>query len=702
MVMAKNKLEDLNEVFTNRLFRIPDYQRGYAWEAKKQLKDFWDDLVNMPEGKTHYTGMLSIKAVTKDEWQTWNNEAWLIEGKRYTPFYVVDGQQRLTTFVIFIQSLVNLIRQLPDNRDKKNDEIDVGAFSLEEVTEKYIVESKRKDIIKAFKFGYAVDNPSFLFLRHKIFGEPFAGSINETFYTLNLENAKIFFDNNLQDYFNDYGLNGLIKLFDKATHRMMFNIYEIDDDFDVFVAFETMNNRGKKLSNLELLKSRLIYLTTLFENEQIDDDERIEVQRVINDAWKEVYYQLGRNKQYPLSDDELLRAHWILRYPFSSKLGEDYASFLLNKKFTTKNVYKIVKNDMENLYETEIISDQEIIDEDNGQNEEVEVKSDSLTPQYLKNYADSLKESSKFWYISNFPYESKEVSDQEKLWLDRLNRVGIAYFRPLVVASFMVEGSNEEDRLKLFQEIERFIFIAFRISGAYATYNQNQINRMVRFVYNGEMKINEVTKDIRSRIENWVHPSQNFNYNPFKQKLQRFFQDGGGYFYWGSLRYFLFEFEKEMVLQKGNPQKAIDYFVKGEKDKVSIEHILPQKPDNDYWTNQLKGYSEEEIVFLSGSLGNLLPLSMSVNSSLQNDSFPDKKNNKYSSKEVLIRRGYSDGSHSEVEVSKCEDWNAECILNRGLNLLRFMERRWDIHFQNEEAMKDLLFLDFVANRIKND
>ena len=46
----------------------------------------------------------------------------------------------------------------------------------------------------------------------------------------------------------------------------MFNIHEIADDYDVFVAFETMNNRGKKLTNLELLKNRLIYLTTLYED----------------------------------------------------------------------------------------------------------------------------------------------------------------------------------------------------------------------------------------------------------------------------------------------------------------------------------------------------------------------------------------------------------------------------------------------------
>ena len=48
----------------------------------------------------------------------------------------------------------------------------------------------------------------------------------------------------------------------------MFNLHEIEDDYDVFVAFETMNNRGKRLTNLEL--NRLIYLTTLFDESQLD------------------------------------------------------------------------------------------------------------------------------------------------------------------------------------------------------------------------------------------------------------------------------------------------------------------------------------------------------------------------------------------------------------------------------------------------
>ena len=35
--------------------------------------------------------------------------------------------------------------------------------------------------------------------------------------------------------------------------------YVINSKLDIFVTFETMNNRGKNLSQLELLKNRLIY-----------------------------------------------------------------------------------------------------------------------------------------------------------------------------------------------------------------------------------------------------------------------------------------------------------------------------------------------------------------------------------------------------------------------------------------------------------
>lgn len=90
-----NELKSLSEIFNESIFRIPDYQRGYAW-LTDQLVDFWEDLVNLPQGKNHYTGLLSIKRV--NDWSTsYKDEEWLLN-KGYKLFHIVDGQQRLTTF----------------------------------------------------------------------------------------------------------------------------------------------------------------------------------------------------------------------------------------------------------------------------------------------------------------------------------------------------------------------------------------------------------------------------------------------------------------------------------------------------------------------------------------------------------------------------------------------------------------------------
>ena len=53
------QLRSLNEIFENRLIRIPDYQRGYAWR-KQQLKDFWEDLTLLEADRVHYTGVITL------------------------------------------------------------------------------------------------------------------------------------------------------------------------------------------------------------------------------------------------------------------------------------------------------------------------------------------------------------------------------------------------------------------------------------------------------------------------------------------------------------------------------------------------------------------------------------------------------------------------------------------------------------------
>ncbi|PLR95753.1 DUF262 domain-containing protein [Bacillus sp. T33-2] len=691
-----NELESLKSIFKDRLFRIPDYQRGYAWTTR-QLTDFWEDVVNLPPERFHYTGLLSLKEAGKKEWKQWDDERWLIEDRGFKPFFIVDGQQRLTTFVIFIQEIVNLVQTLPENEGKRDEEIYVGTFNLRQIQEEYLVVPKPPQfIIHTYKFGYETDNPSFEYLKHNIFGAPNGGSIEETFYTLNLENAKRFFKENLLNAYRKNGISEIESLFKKTTQNLMFNLHEIQDDFDVFVAFETMNNRGKKLSNLELLKNRLIYLTTLYEVDELEDDDRSVLRRKINDAWKQVYHHLGRNKSKPLNDDDYLTAHWIMYFQYTRQKGDDYIRFLLDEKFTPQNVFLKTEVKAETVEEVREVSDSGEGEESESPDvEEVQIKRARLSPKEIEEYVGSLKSAAKYWYSSFNPFNNLDLTSEEALWLDRLNRIGIAYFRPLVTVSFITPGVTSFQRVKLFKEIERFIFVAFRLGRAFSTYRNSEFYRATRQLYVGKITIEKVCELLNERVEEWLAAGTEFDYQPFKTYVQRLYKNGQGFYGWNGLRYFLYEYEVEKVNQAGNPKIDWTYFVKSEKDKISIEHIYPQTPTDPYWNQQFSAFDEEQKNILTGSLGNLIPLSMSINASLQNDSFSEKKKDKFNSQGIKVRRGYNDGSHSEIEVAGYQDWNPDSILDRGLKLVDFMERRWNIKFEDSECKKDFLFLDFM-------
>ena len=291
----KTQLFSLSKIFTERLLRIPDYQRGYAW-TEKQLKEFWNDLQQLDEGKNHYTGVLTLEEVPEISLRKWDDDQWIIKSKNYAPFYVVDGQQRLTTSIVLVQAIAEKI--LPGEK--------LNYTTADEIRKKFIYESKDEGISRSYIFGYEKDNPSYEFLKTQVFMEKSDNAFpaQETIYTHNLLFAKDFFHQKLANV----DLSVLEGLYRKLTQQFLFNIYSISDDVDVFVAFETMNNRGKPLSHLELLKNRLIYLSTKLEE---DENEKGKLRHCINETWKMVYHYLGKNKENPLDDDLFLRHHFI-------------------------------------------------------------------------------------------------------------------------------------------------------------------------------------------------------------------------------------------------------------------------------------------------------------------------------------------------------------------------------------------------------
>lgn len=678
-------LQSLSELYQNKLFRIPDYQRGYAWK-QDQLVDFWDDILNLQEDRYHYTGLLSLKAVAKSESKAWSNDKWLLDSG-YKAYHVVDGQQRLTTFSILVNEIVSFVEGLECNEGKSDEEIVLCYQTLKAIRSKYISQKRPpQNLITTYLFGYEVDNPSADYLTYKIFDEPFSGAVNETYYTQNLKYAKEFFLDCLEKLYAAEGIDGIEAVFRRITLQLMFNIHEIEDDYDVFVAFETMNNRGKKLTNLELLKNRLIYLTTLYDTDKLDSMDKAELRKQINDAWKEVYYQLGRNQNSPLSDDEFLRAHWIIYFQYSRKKGDDYIKFLLNK-FSAKNIFDkqivAIEEEVSETIETDIEEDDDVPQPTEPETVMIISK---LEPGEIAAYVNSLKSVAKYWFFTFFP-ELSDLTHEEKVWIERLNRVGVGYFRPLVAASLTADANaTPEERIEFFRAVERFIFLSFRMAAFQSSYKSSDYYRKTREVYTGELALSEVTASL---LETSTY-DMDYAIKNFMTRIDKRFSNGDGFYGWRDLRYLLFEYEYKKAEETGIEKLGWTPFTKVEKDKVTIEHILPQTPTKWYWKNQFRQYTDAEIKILSGTLGNLLPLSQSVNSALQNDSFADKKSSK-----SIGRRGYEDGSHSEIEVSRQADWDAQRILKRGMKLLKFIETRWDIKFKDESQMLDLLHISFV-------
>lgn len=523
--MNDSKLYSLSEIFSNRIFRIPDFQRGYSWE-ERQLDDFWEDIQNLHPNKIHYIGLLTVEPISNSDIQNvekWKDDLWLLK-KGMTAYYVIDGQQRLTTLIILLNEILRTFSE--------DEGINFGSKS--EWTERFLYRSFNQ-IYKSFVFGYEKDNPSDEFFKTRILEQESSESDKypETLYTANLMFAKEYFAEKLKKLSKEQKE----EIFDKAVNKLKFNYYEIDDSFDVYVTFETMNNRGKDLSHLELLKNRLIYLSTLLHE---CDETKSRLRKDINETWKTIYEYLGKNKENPLDDDVFLFNHWIMYYTYDRSQSDVYADFLLKRKFTAKNVLNGI-----------------------------------LTFNDIKDYIDSLAKCVKKWYFI-YNIEQSDYSERIKEHIQKLVRVGMGAFPPMIMAVLTKE--NQEDYIWDFLDAcERFNFLVFAISHRSSNTQNSNIYRMTREYYIGDTDIVTITAKIDfltdGEDENYYRGW--FDLERFKNHIKELFlkNEKDGFYSWNGLRYFLYEYELFLQNNANTKVRWEDFSKRSKED--TIEHIFP-------------------------------------------------------------------------------------------------------------------------------
>ncbi len=588
----------LRDIFDNKIFRIPDYQRGYAWQ-KEQLEDLWRDILNLLNNdRTHYMGMIGVEAVSKEKYKLWNGIDLKIHTEhRFSFFHIVDGQQRFLTLAILLQTII----------EQFSDEQKIFADSKSEIIKKYLYrEDKETEFL--YLLGYETDDPSYNFLIKNIFNHKIKDKLINTAYTKNITNAKEYFKKQIKnlnkfkidketllefstlvsdqnfieksqriiDYstykkefrneselfaelnklkIDDYkiklykkeiidifSIDKLSKIFDIVTTRLIFNFNEFKE-MEISMIFETMNKRGKPLSNLEMLKNRLIYLSSISD---INEEQKIDLRNKISKTWKTIYYYIGRNEKKSLDDDVFLRYHWIMYERFDRSEAKYYENDIFRKKFVVPKL-----------------------------------QSGELTPRHIIKYKNSIEDTIKEWFKINFPYH--EYSDEIGLdneiafWLNKFTIIGYRQFAPIMLTAMLQYSEkriSKEQLIIFLKAIDSFIFLLYFVSGRRSNTGTSHFfgdaNKL--FIAKDGVNIDSVIEDLN---EIWTYGKRGdgsdgyididyfFRYiNDLFDRIPPKGQFKGYYDWWGSsqtgIKYLLYEYEISLLENK-NLDKKIGY-----------------------------------------------------------------------------------------------------------------------------------------------
>ena len=226
---------NIRALFTNSLFKIPDYQRPYSWEDQ-QVEQLWEDIQDSysNENKNYFLGSV----ITVKQKGTERED-------------IVDGQQRLTTFMILFCVLRDTYPNVNDNINTEEDEIAITIKSLQ----KFIKDSE--DRVKIILKTHASDQNDFRkFLDGKIdpnLKKPSKKDIKNNVKDRFLNTAYIF-----QEKLKKIGKEEAGKLLNYIGHNIKIIKIKCGNQSFAIKLFQILNDRGMDLSHSDLIKSSLM------------------------------------------------------------------------------------------------------------------------------------------------------------------------------------------------------------------------------------------------------------------------------------------------------------------------------------------------------------------------------------------------------------------------------------------------------------
>lgn len=599
---------------------VPEYQRGYAW-GEEQWRSLWDDVLNVAHRthRDHYAGTMMVSAAGNCA-----SEAIEVE--------LIDGQQRWTSIALLLKAL--------------------GS-------EAYPMKYRDNEALQTY-FDY-----------HVLGRQQLSTSLAQyrTYYTRNLQDAAKYF--NMRAAELDESRRR--ELIEALLQRFKIFVLSIQPSFDVHVAFETINNRGKPLSTLEKLKNRLIYLAANAPDVEAGAAATAEIHR----CWKGIYTWLGQGSRL-LDDDEFLRAH-ALGWFRHEKSAEWLSSKLFDEEFSAHA---------------------------------------DVSPKDVELYVRSLEHGALWWHRLN---DSTRLPGTVARQLAALQRTASSSTKPLLLWALMrlaeehpalaADPKSDLHWCKPFEflvgQAERFAVLVVLANDRQANLGQSDIHRSAyALAHKGEpiyanhaapvppssalLAVQFAGRHMKALVSNHAPESDDFLDSDFKwygyfesERVRTVVSDrllkANGFYNWPFGKLLIYLWEEHLRGGKGLPEKRSWETISWDE---SVEHIYPQTP-HPAWASSVKfdGRTSDAMrKAVTNSLGNLLLLSGRRNASLSN--------NPFQSDETVLGKAerYKQGSYSEVQVaSLCNQWTVVQIAARGIAMWRLAQRTWNFEVVPEDA-----------------
>lgn len=581
-------------------FQVPSYQRRYAWKYNQHKALFKDiDMLMLNEG--HLFGMLILHTGAH-------------HGGTNT-VDVVDGQQRLTTISLLLLAL------------HKKFEIEKDEYRHKQIAQLLYCGNPDTSNNPKIILG-ELDNPDYCNL---LVGK--LGNIKNQ----NILDAYKLFIQEIEEGFNTNGKEWLEKYYDKLVHTA--KIIRLDVQFaqDAYKLFETINNRGLRLSATDILKNFILGHAAKISDSVLTQCREIWSQLIItldgiptDDFFRQYVSSIYTRKISKNKLIEEFKKHYFKNVQDVEKLGEYRYSYGIDET-------------------SELENDEEI--EDNGiNNDEEDIGNESAIERvnisdYLSNIVKAAKCYSKIWHHS---FEDKKINQKLKELTD------IKSFPSFIFLMHYLQGHHERKKVLKVLDMIAALMLRRHMTGKSTAYNDDIFANLLRI--NPDEHHPDKIRELL--LEDYPNDEE--------------FQD----------RFPIHELKPRVINRARYILTKVEYYKTGDTKEFSIsspedvhvEHIIPQVIDTKKskrefgdWEEYLGDKAKINHKKRVNRIGNMTLIASELNISASNNPFTNKKKF-YRKSNILLTK----------EISEMSNFKFSHLDKRGEDLAKIAVKIWKI------------------------